>query len=49
MKPSPQKLLRLAPVATLVSVMLVAGCANTVRGVGKDLKETANAVEESVD
>lgn len=49
MKQSSQKPLRLATVAVLVSAMLVAGCANTVRGVGKDIRATANAVEDSLD
>ncbi len=33
----------------LASTLLVASCANTVRGVATDVKSTANAVEESVD
>lgn len=49
MKQSYPKPLRLASVAILVSVMLAAGCANTVRGVGKDIRDTANAVEDSLD
>ena len=27
---------------------LAAGCANTIRGVGKDVKSSANAVEDAV-
>ncbi len=30
----------------LASALLVSGCANTVRGVGQDVKSTANAVED---
>ena len=36
-------------VLLLVSAMFLASCANTVRGVGKDVKATANAVEDTVD
>jgi predicted small secreted protein len=43
------KLSRLASVALIVSAMALAACANTVRGVGKDIKSTANAVEETVE
>lgn len=43
------KLARIAPVALLISAMFLASCANTVRGVGKDVKATANAVEDSVE
>lgn len=39
---------RLAPVAVLVCVLALAACANTVRGVGQDVKSTANAVEDTV-
>lgn len=27
----------------------VAGCANTIRGAGKDIKDSAHAVKEAVD
>lgn len=43
------RLIKLAPIAVLVSALAVAGCANTVRGVGKDLNQTADAVEDSID
>ena len=43
------KLSRLAPVALLLSAILVSACANTVRGVGKDVKGTAEAVEDTVE
>ena len=49
MKQSLAKMSRLAPVAILISALLVAGCANTVRGVGRDINATADAVEDSVD
>ena len=37
-----------ALVATLLLVTALAGCANTVRGVATDVKQTGNAVEDSV-
>jgi predicted small secreted protein len=43
------KLSRLAPLALIISALLVASCANTVRGVGRDINQTADAVEDSVD
>jgi len=44
------KLTRIAPIAALLACALIAaGCANTVRGAGKDIKDTANAIEDSVD
>jgi predicted small secreted protein len=44
------KLSRLASIAAaLACVMAVSACANTVRGVGKDVKQTANAVEDAVE
>ena len=39
---------RLAPVAVLICVLALSACANTVRGVGQDVKSTANAVEDTV-
>lgn len=42
------KLSRLAPVALIISALLVASCANTVRGVGRDVKGTVKAVEDTV-
>lgn len=43
------KLSRLAPVALIISALLVTACANTVRGVGRDVKGTVKAVEDTVD
>ncbi len=44
------KLIRLMPViAILASTLLVTACANTVRGVGKDVKGTAQAVQDTVE
>ena len=41
------KLSRLASIATiLVCAIAVGGCANTVRGVKRDVAATANAIEE---
>ena len=42
------KLSRLAPVAILGAALLVSACANTVRGVGKDVKQTGQAVEDTI-
>jgi predicted small secreted protein len=42
------KLLRITPIAILTCALALAACANTVRGVGKDVKSTANAVEDTV-
>ena len=40
------KLSRLASIATLlVCALAVASCANTVRGVKRDVQSTANAIE----
>lgn len=43
------KLAKVVPVALLVGMMFIASCANTVRGVGRDVNATADAVEDSVD
>ncbi len=43
------KLARIAPVAVLICAMFAASCANTVRGVGKDVRNTADAVEDSIE
>lgn len=43
------KLARLVSVAVLVCAMFAASCANTVRGIGKDVNATADAVEDSVE
>lgn len=42
------KMSRIVPVAIILCAFTLASCANTVRGVGRDVKGTANAVEESV-
>jgi len=43
------KLFRIAPLAALLAcALIVSACANTVRGVGKDVNATADAVEDSV-
>ncbi|WP_258595603.1 hypothetical protein [Mesorhizobium sp. AR07] len=43
------KLLRTAPIAILACALALSACANTVRGVGKDVKSTARAVDETVE
>ena len=35
-------------VSLVFVVLMLAGCANTVRGVGQDIDNTADAVEDSV-
>jgi predicted small secreted protein len=42
------KLSRFAPVALIACALLVSACANTVRGIGRDVNATANAIEDSV-
>jgi predicted small secreted protein len=42
------KLLRITPIAILACVLALTACANTVRGVGKDVKSTARAVKDTV-
>lgn len=42
------KLLRIAPIAIVACALALAACANTVRGVGRDVKSTAKAVEDTV-
>ncbi len=43
------KLSRIAPLAAILAcALLVSACANTVRGVGRDMNQTADAVEDSV-
>jgi predicted small secreted protein len=39
---------KLVTVCALICALLVASCANTVRGVSRDVRETADAVEDSV-
>ena len=43
------KLSRLAPVAIIAVALAASACANTVRGVSKDVKETGRAVEQAVE
>jgi predicted small secreted protein len=43
------KLARIGPIAVLICAIFAASCANTVRGVGKDVRATADAVEDSVE
>lgn len=40
---------RLVSIVALIAVMALSACANTVRGVGRDVNATAQAVEDSVD
>jgi predicted small secreted protein len=43
------KLSRFASLAAvLVCALSISACANTIRGVGKDVKSTARAVEQAV-
>jgi predicted small secreted protein len=43
------RLSRIAPIAAILAAALfVTACANTVRGVGRDINQTADAVEDSV-
>lgn len=37
-----------AAVLVILAVATLAGCANTVRGVATDVKQTGNAVEDAV-
>jgi len=43
------KLYRIVPVAIVLCAFTLASCANTVRGVGRDVKGTAHAVQETVE
>jgi predicted small secreted protein len=43
------KLSKFTSVAALLAcALIVSACANTVRGVGRDVNQTADAVEDSV-
>ena len=35
--------------AALCAILALSACANTVRGIGRDVNATADAVEDSVD
>ena len=39
---------RILTVSALICALFAASCANTVRGVSRDVKDTANAVEDAV-
>jgi predicted small secreted protein len=39
---------RFATLCAIICALFVASCANTVRGVSRDVQDTADAVEESV-
>jgi predicted small secreted protein len=43
------KLSRLTLASILACALFATACANTVRGVGKDVNATADAVEDSID
>ncbi|PWL17689.1 entericidin EcnAB [Falsochrobactrum shanghaiense] len=43
------KLSRIVPIAIILCAFTLVSCANTVRGVGRDVKSTANAVEDVVE
>ncbi|WP_157016150.1 EncA/B family entericidin [Mesorhizobium xinjiangense] len=42
------KLARLVPVLFVVLAIGVTACANTVRGIGRDVNETADAIGDSI-
>ncbi|GAA0601221.1 entericidin A/B family lipoprotein [Paenochrobactrum glaciei] len=42
------KISRFAPIAIVLFAFTLVACANTVRGVGRDVKGTAQAVEDTV-
>lgn len=42
------KLSRLLPLLLIASALGLSACANTVRGVGTDLKNTGDAVDDTV-
>ena len=39
---------RFSAVFAIICALFVSSCANTVRGVAHDMKDTANAVDEAV-
>jgi predicted small secreted protein len=43
------KLPHLVTILTLICALSVTACANTVRGIGRDVNATADAVEDSVE
>lgn len=40
---------RFASIIAVILAISVSACANTVRGIGRDINQTADAVEDSVD
>jgi len=40
------KTTRFGAIFAILAALLVASCANTVRGIGQDVEETAEAVED---
>ncbi|MGL4490329.1 MAG: entericidin EcnAB [Rhizobiaceae bacterium] len=40
---------RYATISAIICALFLASCANTVRGVSADVKDTANAVEDAVE
>lgn len=42
------KLSYLAPIAVIACALALSSCANTIRGVGKDVKGTAHAIQDTV-
>lgn len=43
------KLSRLAPATILMCLLMLSACANTVRGAGQDIENTAEATEGAVE
>lgn len=41
------KLSRIVPIAAVLAVVALAGCANTIRGMGADAANTVNATESA--
>ncbi len=39
---------RFSVILAIICALFVSSCANTVRGVARDMKDTANAVDEAV-
>ncbi|RCS25388.1 entericidin, EcnA/B family [Phyllobacterium salinisoli] len=40
---------RVAPLVAILCAISLTACANTVRGVGKDVKSTAHAIQDTVE
>lgn len=43
------KTARLLPFAAIVALFTLAACANTIRGAGEDIEDTAQTVEDVVE